>query len=171
MSSAFPSWGPLKAEDFTRWPGINSRERRALTTAGEAAGENADEIIESACQEISVYIRSMLANNKTTVSYLNETGMYDIPFSLRVVAWPLVIRWLFLRYQLPLSQPREKSIERAEELLERYANSELQPEGPSGETAGTPAYMQPLFSSRESFAHLSASYRDGGPPRPLNPPL
>ena len=50
---------------------------------------------------------------------------YDIPQSMRSLAWPLIIRQLYLRYPLNLTETRQKAAESADEMLARYARGEM----------------------------------------------
>lgn len=160
--SAFPAWSPISPEDVLSYPGINTQERQALTKAGESFGNDSEAIMTAACREISSHIRAMLGNNRANQESLNNTGLYDIPFSMRVVAWPLIVRWLFVRYQIPLSKPREDSVLRSEELLTRYADAELVPEQSDGNAPQDPAYMMPRYTRRQSFSEVTGVYRRGG---------
>lgn len=76
-----------------------------------------------AVNDVCMTIRGALANNLALRQSLQNSGMYDIPQSMRSLAWPLIIRQLYLRYQLNLTDTRQKAAESADAMLALYARA------------------------------------------------
>ena len=106
--SAFPAWSTISTDEADRLLGLNTAERDALVTAGEQRSLDYRDVMMEAVNDVCMTIRGALANNLALRQSLQNSGMYDIPQSMRSLAWPLIIRHLYLRYQLNLTETRQK---------------------------------------------------------------
>lgn len=157
--SAFPQWSTISTDEANRLLGLNSAEKHALQTAGEMWTLDNSVILTEAINDVALMIRGALANNLALRSSLENSDTYAIPQSLRSIAYPLIIRQLFIRYQINLSETREKACELAEAKLEKYAKGELLPESVDGTAPQDPAYMMPRYKSRPWFNKIRSTYR------------
>lgn len=157
--SAFPQWSTIATDDANRLLGLNTAERNALTQAGEMYSLPIEEVMMEAVHNVCVTIRGALANNLALRESLQNSDTYDIPYSMRSLAWPLIIRQLYIRYQLNLSDTRNKAAADADSMLARYASGEMLPESVDGSPPGDPAYMIPRFTRRPWFNPIRSTYR------------
>ena len=157
--SAFPAWSTITTDEADRLLGLNTAERDALVKAGELRSLDYRDVMMEAVNDVCMAIRGALANNLALRQSLQNSGMYDIPQSMRSLAWPLIIRQLYLRYQINLTETRQKAAESADEMLARYARGERLPESVDGAAPADPAYMMPRFTQRPWFNPMRSTYR------------
>ena len=153
--SAFPAWSTISTDEADRLLGLNTAERDALVTAGEQRSLDMMEAVNDVCMTI----RGALANNLALRQSLQNSGMYDIPQSMRSLAWPLIIRQLYLRYQLNLTETRQKAADSADAMLALYAKGDMLPESVDGSAPADPAYMMPRYTRRPWFNPMRSTYR------------
>ena len=126
--SAFPAWSTISTDEADRLLGLNTMERNALVQAGEQRSLDYQGVMMEAVNYVCMTIRGALANNLALRQSLQNSGMYDIPQSMRALAWPMIIRQLYLRYQLNLTETRQKAAESAYAMLSLYARGDMLPE-------------------------------------------
>lgn len=157
--SAFPAWSTISTDEADRLLGLNTAERDALMTAGEQRSLDYRDAMMEAVNDVCMTIRGALANNLALRQSLQNSGMYDIPQSMRSLAWPLIIRQLYLRYQLNLTETRQKAADSADAMLTLYAKGDMLPESVDGSAPADPAYMMPRYTRRPWFNPMRSTYR------------
>lgn len=157
--SAFPAWSTISTDEADRLLGLNTMERNALVKAGEQRSLDYQGVMMEAVNDVCMTIRGSLANNLALRQSLQNSGMYDIPQSMRALAWPMIIRQLYLRYQLNLTETRQKAAESADAMLALYARGDMLPESVDGSAPADPAYMMPRFTKRPWFNPMRSTYR------------
>ena len=90
--SAFPAWSTITTDEADRLLGLNTAERDALVKAGELRSLDYRDVMMEAVNDVCMAIRGALANNLALRQSLQNSGMYDIPQSMRSLAWPLIGR-------------------------------------------------------------------------------
>ena len=78
---------------------------------------------------------------------------------VRSLAWPLIIRQLYLRYQLNLTETRQKAADSADAMLTLYAKGDMLPESVDGSAPADPAYMMPRYTRRPWFNPMRSTAR------------
>lgn len=157
--SAFPAWSTISTDEADRLLGLNTMERNALVKAGEQCSLDYQGVMMEAVNDVCMTIRGALSNNLALRQSLQNSGMYDIPQSMRALAWPMIIRQLYLRYQLNLSETRQKAAESADAMLALYARGDMLPESVDGSAPADPAYMMPRYTRRPWFNPMRSTYR------------
>jgi len=157
--TAFPAWSPITTDEADRLLGLNTAERDSLVRAGEQRSLDYHGVMMEAVNDVCVAIRGALANNLALRQSLQNSGTHDIPQSMRALAWPLIIRQLYIRYQINLTETRQKAAESADEMLSLYARGERLPESVDGSAPADPAYMMPRYTRRPWFNPIRSTYR------------
>lgn len=157
--SAFPAWSTITTDEADRLLGLNTMERNALVKAGEQRSLDYQGVMMEAVNDVCMTIRGALSNNLALRQSLQNSGMYDIPQSMRALAWPMIIRQLYLRYQLNLTETRQKAAESADAMLALYARGDRLPESVDGSAPADPAYMMPRYTRRPWFNPMRSTYR------------
>ena len=157
--SAFPAWSTITTDEADRLLGLNTMERNALVKAGEQRSLDYQGVMMEAVNDVCMTIRGALSNNLALRQSLQNSGMYDIPQSMRALAWPMIIRQLYLRYQLNLTETRQKAAESADAMLALYARGDMLPESVEGSAPADPAYMMPRYTRRPWFNPMRSTYR------------
>ena len=152
-------WQTISTDEADRLLGLNSHERNALVRAGEQCSLDPQAVMVEAINDACSFIRGMLGNNLALRDDLKNTTDYAIPQSLKRLAYPLIIQALYIRYQLNLTDTRQKAVDWANEELEKYANGQRLPEKADGSPPADPAYMRPRFTKRPWFNPMRSIYR------------